>query len=55
MALLGSIAAPGVTNVVFAEGVQCALLICSGIVVAGGIIGSALLNNDEPGRAHQVA
>lgn len=49
VALLGSIAAPGVTHVVSADGVQRALLICSGIVAAGGILGSALLRDEEPG------
>jgi MFS family permease len=49
VALLGSIAAPGVTDVVSSEGVQRALLICSGIVAGGGLIGIALLRDDEPG------
>jgi hypothetical protein len=42
-------AAPGVTDIVSADGVQRALLVCSGIVAAGGIAGSALLRDDEPG------
>jgi hypothetical protein len=49
VALLGSIAAPGATAVVSAEGVQRALLTCSAIVAAGGLLGSALLRDDEPG------
>jgi MFS family permease len=49
VALLGSIAAPGATDVVSAEGVQRALLTCSAIVAAGGLLGSALLRDDEPG------
>ena len=49
VALLGSIAAPGATDVVSAEGVQRALLICSGIVAVGGLVGSGLLRDDEPG------
>ena len=55
VALLGSIAAPGVTDVVSAEGVQRALLICSGIVASGGVVGSALLRDDEPGGLKKVA
>ena len=49
VALLGSIAAPGATDVVSADGVQRALLICSGIVAVGGLAGSGLLRDDEPG------
>lgn len=49
VALLGSIAAPGVTDVVSADGVQRALVICSGIVAVGGLFGSALLRDEEPG------
>jgi MFS family permease len=49
VALLGSIAAPGVSDVVSAEGVQRALLICSGIVAVGGLAGSSLLRDDEAG------
>jgi MFS family permease len=55
VAFLGSIAAPGATDVVSAEGVQRALLICAGLVAAGGITASALLRDHEPGGLSSIA
>ncbi len=49
VALLGSIAAPGVSDAVSAEGFQRALIVCAAIVAAGGVAGSALLRDEEPG------
>jgi MFS family permease len=49
VALLGSIAAPGVSTSVSAEGVQRALLTCAAVVGAGGVAGAAFLRDDEPG------
>jgi hypothetical protein len=49
VALLGSIAAPGMSDSVSAEGVQRALLTCAAVVGAGGILGGAFLRDDQPG------
>lgn len=49
VALLGSIAAPGMSDSVSAEGVQRALLTCAGVVGAGGILGGVFLRDDQPG------
>jgi MFS family permease len=49
VALLGSIAAPGFSDVVSADGVQRAMLICAAVVATGGIGSSVLLRNDAPG------
>jgi MFS family permease len=49
VALLGSIAAPGLSNAVSAEGVQRGLMICAVVVGTGGVAGGALLRDDEPG------
>jgi hypothetical protein len=49
VALLGSIAAPGPDNVVSDAGVQRAMATCCAIVGLGGVVGSALLRNEEPG------
>ena len=49
VALLGSIAAPGMSDAVSAEGVQRALMICAAVVALGGVAGSALLRDEEPG------
>jgi hypothetical protein len=49
VALLGSIAAPGVSEIVSAEGVQRALIICAAIVGTGGVWGSLLLRDGAPG------
>jgi len=39
VALLGSIAAPGLSNAVSTEGVRVAMLVCAAVVVCGGIAG----------------
>jgi hypothetical protein len=49
IALLGSIAAPGLADAVSFEGFQRALLVCAGVVAAGGLVGTALLRDDQPG------
>jgi hypothetical protein len=49
VALLGSLAAPGMSDSVSAEGVQRALVTCAAVVGAGGILGSAFLSDDQPG------
>ena len=49
VAVLGSIAAPGVSDAVSAEGVQRAMIVCAAVVAVGGVAGGALLRNDEPG------
>lgn len=49
IALLGSIAAPGRSTLVSAEGFQHAMLLCAAVVGVGGLAGSARLRDDEPG------
>ena len=49
VALLGSIAAPGVSDVVSGEGVQRALIVCACVVGSGGVCGSLLLRDEAPG------
>jgi hypothetical protein len=49
IALLGTIAAPGVSDVVSAEGVQRAMVVCAAVVAVGGVWGSALMRDEEPG------
>jgi MFS family permease len=49
IALLGSIASPGASNIVSAEGFQRAILLCAAIVAAGGLAGGAWLRDHEPG------
>jgi hypothetical protein len=49
VALLGSIAAPGWSDAVSADGVRRAMLICAAIVATGGLGGSVLLRDDAPG------
>jgi MFS family permease len=49
VALLGSIAAPGASDVISAEGFQRAVLLCAAIVAAGGLLGSVRLRDDEAG------
>ena len=49
VALLGSIAAPGLSDVVSADGVRQAMMICAAVVATGGIGGSVLLRDDAPG------
>jgi MFS family permease len=49
VALLGSIAAPGLSDAVSADGVRRALIICAGIVASGGVVGSLMIRDEEPG------
>ena len=49
VALLGSLAAPGMSNSVSVEGVQRALLRCAAVVGAGGALGGAFVRDNEPG------
>jgi MFS family permease len=49
VALLGSIAAPGVSEAVSAEGVQRALVVCALVVSVVGAAGIAFLRDEEPG------
>jgi predicted MFS family arabinose efflux permease len=55
VALLGSIAAPGISDVVSGEGVQRAMMICAAVVATGGVAGAALLRDHEPGGMMSVA
>jgi MFS family permease len=55
IALLGSIAAPGWSDAVSTEGVQRAMIICAAVVAAGGLAGSALLRDEEPGGLSRAA
>ncbi|MGE3507480.1 MAG: MFS transporter [Vicinamibacterales bacterium] len=49
VALLGSIAAPGVSEMVSAEGVQRAMILCALVVGIGGVWGSTRLRDEAPG------
>jgi hypothetical protein len=49
VAVLGSVATSGTSDLISAEGFTFALLLCAAIVVAGGIAGSAALRDDEAG------
>jgi hypothetical protein len=49
VALLGSIAAPGFSERVSADGVRFAMLVAAAVVAAGGVAGGLLLRDDEPG------
>jgi MFS family permease len=49
VALLGSIATPGASQTISAEGFQSAVLVCAAIVAAGGLAGSARLRDHEAG------
>jgi MFS family permease len=49
VALLGSIAAPGTTDVISAEGFQRAVLSCAAIVAVVAIAGSARIRDEEAG------
>jgi MFS family permease len=49
VAFLGSLAAPGISDVISAEGFQRSLLTCAAMVAAGGVLGSALLRDAAPG------
>lgn len=49
IALLGSIAAPGLSDAVSTDGFERAMIICALVVAVGGVSGSVLLQDDEPG------
>jgi MFS family permease len=49
VALLGSIATPGASEDISAEGFRVAVLVCAAVVGAGGLAGSARLRDHEPG------
>jgi hypothetical protein len=49
VALLGSIAAPGASEAISADGLQRALVICAAVVSIGGAAGIAFLRDQEPG------
>jgi MFS family permease len=49
VALLGSIAAPGASDAISADGFQRAVLMCAAVVAAGGIAGGVRLRDDKPG------
>ncbi|MGH9310294.1 MAG: MFS transporter [Vicinamibacterales bacterium] len=49
VAWLGSIAAPGLSDAVSAEGFQRAMVMCAVVVAAGGVAGGVLLRDEEPG------
>jgi MFS family permease len=49
VSLLGSLAAPGVSDSISAEGFQRAMLVCTAIVAAVGVGGTALLRDRAPG------
>ena len=49
IALLGSVAAPGPSDAMSAEGFGRAVLLCAAVVAAGGLAGSARLRDDEAG------
>jgi MFS family permease len=55
VALLGSIASAGPAKIVSPGGVALAMLICAAIVAAGGMAGSVLLRNEEPGGLEKAA
>lgn len=49
VALLGAIAAPGVSDGIAPEGFRRALIVCAAVVAAGGLWGSFAIRDDEPG------
>jgi MFS family permease len=49
VALLGSIAAPGASDLISGEGFQRAVLLCAAVVAVGGLAGSARLRDHEAG------
>ena len=55
IALLGSLAAPGLSDAVSAEGFRPAMMLCATIVGVGGVAGGVLLKDDEPGGLSQAA
>lgn len=55
IALLGSIAAPGTTESISAEGFRRAMLICAAIVAVVGVGSALLVRNDAPGGLGESA
>ena len=49
VALLGSIAAPGASDAVSAEGMRRAMIVCAVVVAVGGVWSSLLIRDEEPG------
>jgi MFS family permease len=49
IALLGTIAAPGLSEAVSEEGFQRAMMICAGVVGLGGVAAGVWVRNDAPG------
>lgn len=55
IALLGSVAAPGASDVVSADGFRRAMVVCAVVVAAGGLAGGALVRDEEPGGLSEAA
>jgi MFS family permease len=55
IALLGSVAAPGLSDAVSTEGFERAMIICAAVVGVGGVLGSVLLKDEEPGGLSKAA
>ena len=49
IAILGSLAAPGISDAVSPEGFKNAMRICAAVVGAGGVAGSLFIRDEEPG------
>lgn len=49
IALLGSLAAPGVSDAVSAHGVRTAMMVCAAVVAAGACAAAIVLRDGEPG------
>jgi MFS family permease len=49
VAVLGSLAAPGISNSISVDGMQRALMLCAVIVGAGGVLGGAFVRDHDPG------
>ena len=54
VAILGSIAAPGLSDAVSTDGFRMAMLLCAGVVVCGGVAGGVLLRDEEPGGVRRA-
>jgi hypothetical protein len=51
VALLGSLAAPGTSDTLSAEGFRRAVFICAAVVAAGGLAGARLRDDEAGGLA----
>jgi MFS family permease len=49
IAVLGSLAAPGASDAISAEGFRRAMTICAAVVGIGGVLGATALRDDAPG------